>query len=125
MNAAIGTEKTAPAIPAIAEPAVMTSMTATGCRDTAFDIMKGCRMLDSTCWTTRMITSMMMAFVRPPFTAATSTAMTPDVRAPRMGTNAAKNVMTPIGIARGTPRKNAPSAIPIASMAATWICVRT
>ena len=118
-KAAIGTEKTAPAIPAIAEPAVITSMTATGCRDTAFDIMKGCRMFDSTCWTTRMMTSMMMAFVRPPFTAATRTAMTPDVMAPRIGTNAAKKVMTPIGIARGTPRKKAPSAIPVASIAAT------
>ena len=119
IKAAIGTEKIAPAIPAIADPAVMTSMTATGCKDTAFDIMKGCRMLDSICWTTRMITSMMIAFVRPPLTAATSTAITPEVRAPRIGTKAAKNVMTPIGMARGTPRKNAPRAIPIASMAAT------
>ena len=125
MKAAIGTEKTAPAMPAIADPAVITSMTATGCRDTAFDIIKGCKMLDSICWTTRMMISMMIAFDRPPFSAATITAMTPEVKAPRIGTNAAKNVITPIGMARGTPRKNAPSAMPTASMAATWICVRT
>ena len=66
-----------------------------------------------------MITSMMIAFVRPPLTAATSTAITPEVRAPRIGTKAAKNVMTPIGMASGTPRKNAPRAMPVASMAAT------
>ena len=119
MKAAIGTEKTAPAMPAIAEPVVITSMTATGCNDTAFDIMKGWRMFDSICWTTRMMISMMIALDRPPFTAATKTAITPDVSAPRIGTNAAKNVMTPIGMARGTPRKNAPSAMPVASIAAT------
>ena len=66
-----------------------------------------------------MMTSMMMAFVRPPFTAATRTAITPEVRAPRIGTNAAKNVITPIGMARGTPRKKAPKAMPMASIAAT------
>ena len=125
MKAAIGTPKTAPAMPPTEPAAVMTSITATGCRDTALDIMKGWSRLDSTCWTTRMMTSMMIAEVAPLYTSATRTAMAPDARAPMMGTKAAKKVMTAMGTTIGIPRKNAPSEMPTASMAATWIWVRT
>ena len=73
-------------------------MTATGCKDTAFDIMKGCRMLDSICWTTRMITSMMIAFVEATINGRDQHRdHARGSRQPgRERKRAAKNVMTPI-----------------------------
>lgn len=124
-NAAIGTPKTAPTMPATEPAPATTSSTATGCRETALDISHGWSTLPSSCCTARMMTSMMMPLVGPWSTRATSTATEPDTNAPTIGMKEPKNTRIVIGSAMGTPRAKAPRPMPAASMAATLIWVRT
>ena len=60
----------------------------------------------------------------PLYASAISTAKAPETIAPRNGTNDARNTVTPIGIASGTPRIAAPTPMPMPSIEATKICVR-
>ena len=68
---------------------------------------------------------MISAVIGPWSTSATSTATVPAIVAPISGTNAPRKTSTPMASTNGTPRKAAPSMIPMASTAATITVART
>ncbi|CAB4698487.1 unannotated protein [freshwater metagenome] len=73
-----------------------------------------------------MITaSMTSAVIGPWSTSATSTATVPATVAPTRGMNAPRKTSTPIASTNGTCRTAAPTAMPIASTAATITVART
>ena len=125
MVAAIGTAKNAPITPNVADPKVTDSRTIAACRFMARDWSMGCKILPSTCCTTKITTTTMMALVRPLDTKAIMTANVPANSAPTIGMKPPKNVITARTKARGTLRITRPMPMKIASTSEMIAWVRT
>src|SRR5690349_20541434 len=90
MVAAIGTENSAPTIPATNEPAASDSSTATRCSDTAWPMRNGCRTWPAICCTARTTISIHRAVAGPFYSCTT--------RIPSLGEGAVEDRMPPAAL---------------------------
>ena len=103
--------KSAPTIPASAEPAITSNNIANGCIFKALPCKIGCSRFPSICCTKstpQVIATAIQIF--PVFTKTTNTAIEPETSAPTIGMNAPINTSTAIGSVRA---KGVPSRIAI------------